>query len=143
MRIFCDDGVGMKLKLLSIGVLMVIGNVAYAVEDTPPTVYQPNYVYGETPAGAYVGDPYSPVDDGMFLPNGEPMHEYNPQSGVPEQQFQYIQGQEELMRGHSQEALQQYNQEQQIGNNMVNQYHTQIDSQTHESAPKAIVLPTM
>lgn len=117
--------------------------VAYAVEDMPPTVYQPNYIYGETPAGAYVGDPYSPVTDGMFLPNGEPMHEYDSQSGLPEQQFQYIQGQEELMRGHSQEALKQYNQEQQIGNNMVSQYHTQIDSQTHESTPKAIVLPTM
>lgn len=134
----------MKQKLLFV-VLVCLNSYVFAVDDTPPTVYQPTYVYGETPAGVYMGDPYSPVpyDNGMFLPNGEPMHEFNTQSGQPEQEFQYLQGQEQLMANHSKDALQQYNQEQRIGNKMVNQYQQQIDTQTNQPPPSAIVLPSM
>lgn len=117
---------------------------AVAVDDTPPVVYQPSYIYGETPAGVYMGDPVGMgLDDGMFMPNGETMHEYTPQSGQPEQAFQFMQGQEDLMADHSKTELKQYNQEQVIGNGMVHQYQQQIDAQTHQAPPPAIVLPSM
>lgn len=129
-----------KIRLLI--VLVTVVKCALAVDDTPPTVYQPTYIYGATPGGVYMGDPYDPYD-GMYMPNGEPMHEFNPQSGQPEQEFQYIQGQEQLMEDHSKTALRQYNQEQKIGNTLVSDYRQQIDAQTHESAPQPIVLPSM
>jgi hypothetical protein len=117
---------------------------AVAVDDTPPVVYQPSYIYGETPAGVYMGDPMDMgMDDGMFMPNGEPMKEFNPQSGQPEQEFQFIQGQEALMADHSKTALKQYNQEQAIGNGMEHQYQQQIDAQTNQAPPPSIVLPSM
>lgn len=105
-----------------------------------PQVYQPTYEYGATPMGVYVGDPYQ-MDDDVYLPNGETMHEYQTQSGEQEQSFQYIQGQEDLMADHSRQALAQYKQEQVIGESMQQQYWRQIDP--HTTPPPAIVLPTM
>ena len=133
----------MKSKIKLCAIMVLLGKCVFAVEDTPPTVYQPTYIYGATPGGVYMGDPYDPYDGGMYMPNGEPMHEFNPQSGQPEQEFQFIQGQEQLMEDHSKTALRQYKQEKKIGNTLVNDYHQQIDAQTHESAPHAIILPTM
>lgn len=121
--------------------------------DSPPTVYQPTYVYGETPAGVYMGDPDEIGGEGMddaddmgeFMPNGEPMHEFQTQSGEQEQSFQYLQGQEQLMEENSKEALKKYNDEQVIGDKMQQQYTNQINQQTdqtnNQQAP--IVLPNM
>lgn len=134
--------------ILKKNIIFVIGLLsiwsAYAVDDAPPTVYQPDYVYGATPGGVYMGDPMVPYDGvGMYMPNGEPMHEFNPQSGQPEQEFQFIQGQEQLMHDHSVQQVRQYSQEQQIGNNLEAQYHQQIASKDGESKPQAIVLPNL
>lgn len=121
--------------------------------DSPPTVYQPTYVYGETPAGVYMGDPDEIGGEGMddaddmgeFMPNGEPMHEFQTQSGEQEQSFQYLQGQEQLMEENSKEALKKYNDEQVIGDKMQQQYTNQINQQTdqtnNQQAP--IILPNM
>ena len=139
---------------LSIIASFIAGSVfASNSADSAPSVYQPTYVYGETPAGDYMGDPDQLGDDGMmgdeddmgeFMPNGEPMHEYQTQSGEQEQSFQYIQGQEQLMEENSKEALKKYNDEQVIGDKMQQQYTNQIDQQTNQSAPSApIVLPNM
>jgi hypothetical protein len=135
-----------KVILLS----MIVGFIplSFADENTPPSTYTPTYIYGETPGGVYMGNPYlldDGIDDmGMFLPNGETMHEYNPQDGEQQEQYyQYVQGQEQLMADHSREAVADYNSEQKIGNKLDNQYQQQIDSQTNEAPSQAIVLPSM
>lgn len=117
---------------------------AFADDDSAPQVYQPTYIYGATPAGVYMGNMYDPDPyDGLYMPDGEPMQEYQTQSGEQEQAFQYMQGQEELMADHSKEDVVEYNKEQVIGNDMENKYQTQIDAQTNEAAPQPIVLPSM
>lgn len=114
----------------------------FADDDSTPEVYQPTYIYGATPDGVYMGDPYD-LGNGLYLPNGETMHEYQTQDGEQEQAFQYTQGQEELMSDHSKEDVAKYNDEQVIGDKMENQYHKQIDSDTNEASPEPIVLPSM
>lgn len=131
---------------LSLATTAVIAFADAASSATPPAVYQPTYQYGETPMGAYMGDPYEGDDmmgDDMYVPDGEPMHEYQTQSGEQEQQFQYIQGQEQLMRTNSQEKLQQFNDSRQLTESMDKQYLVQIESKTDQSAPAPIVLPNM
>lgn len=136
----------MKIKLFLNIAVVFISAIAFA-DNGPPAVYQPNYVYGETPMGVYMGNPYDMGDDMMgddfVMPNGEGMGEYQGQSGAPEQQFQYIQGQEQLMEQSSKDARKAYFQEQAIGESMDQQYIKQIDQQTDQSAPAPIVLPTM
>ena len=136
----------MKIKLFLNIAAVFISAIAFA-DNGPPAVYQPNYVYGETPMGVYMGNPYDMGDDMMgddfVMPNGEGMGEYQGQSGAPEQQFQYIQGQEQLMEQSSKDARKAYFQEQAIGESMDQQYIKQIDQQTNQSAPAPIVLPTM
>jgi hypothetical protein len=136
----------MKIKLFLNIAVVFISAIAFA-DNGPPAVYQPNYVYGETPMGVYMGNPYDMGDDMMgddfVMPNGEGMGEYQGQSGAPEQQFQYIQGQEQLMEQSSKDARKAYFQEQAIGESMDQQYIKQIDQQTNQSAPAPIVLPTM
>lgn len=114
----------------------------YANDDSAPQVYQPTYIYGATPDGVYMGDPYD-LGDGIYMPDGETMREYQTQDGEQQQSFQYMQGQEELMADHSKEAVAAYKDEQGIGNKMENQYQKQIDSQTNEQTPQPIVLPSM
>ena len=142
-----------RLYLSLIASFIASNALASNSADSAPSVYQPTYVYGETPAGVYMGDPDQLGDDGMmgdeddmgeFMPNGEPMHEYQTQSGEQEQSFQYIQGQEQLMEENSKEALKKYNDEQVIGDKMQQQYTNQIDQQTNQSAPSApVILPNM
>jgi hypothetical protein len=136
----------MKNKLI-LSLVIVFAIVFVFADNGPPAIYQPNYVYGETPMGVYMGNPYDMGDDMMgddfVMPNGEGMGEYQGQSGAPEQQFQYIQGQEQLMEQSSKDARKAYFQEQAIGESMDQQYIKQIDQQTHQSAPAPIVLPTM
>lgn len=145
----------MRNKIFLSLIFSLITTIALATNsaDSAPTVYQPTYVYGETPAGVYMGDPDEIGGEGMdgeddmgeFMPNGEPIHEYQTQSGEQEQSFQYLQGQEQLMEENSKEALKKYNDEQVIGDKMQQQYTNQIDQQTDQtSAPQApIVLPNM
>lgn len=120
---------------------------SYAEDNTAPSSYTPDYIYGETPGGVYMGDPYlldDGLDDmGMFLPSGETMHEYQSQDGEQQQYYQYVQGQEELMADHAKEAQADYTAEQKIGNNLDNQYQKQIDQQTNEQPAQPIVLPSM
>ena len=116
--------------------------------DGPPQAYTPNYVYGSTPMGVYVGNPdevgSDMVDDDIYLPNGEPMTEYQAQSGQPEQEFQYIQGQEQLMQGNAQNQIQQYQQEQKIGESLERQYQKQINQQKQNNKPiESIQLPQL
>ena len=47
------------------------------------------------------------------------------------------------MADHSKEALKSYQQQQVIGDKMVEQYQQQIDQQTKQQAQQAISLPTM
>ena len=128
-------------KLNLAGILLLSGFV-FAV-DGPPQIYQPTYIYGATPA--YMGDMYGIGNqmDPMYLPNGEGMKEMQTQSGEQEQSFQFIQGQEQLMHDHSQQALKAYNQEQVIGKNMQQQYMQQIDQQTHQAIQLPVSLPNM
>jgi hypothetical protein len=102
-------------------------------DDRPPQQYTPTYQYGNTPMGVYVGNPEDIGDDmmgdDMYMPDGQPMGEYQAQSGQQEQQFQYIQGQEELMADQSKQQIKQYNAEQQIGESLTKQYMQQIKSQ--------------
>lgn len=80
-----------------------------------------------------MGNPEDPGADmmggDMIIPDGQPMGEYQAQSGQQEQQFQYIQGQEELMADHSKTQIQQYNAEQQIGESLDRQYMQQLKAQ--------------
>lgn len=140
----------MKRILLAVIVLAGVGFVcADGSTAAPPTVYQPNYVYGETPMGVYMGNPYDMGDDmmgdDMYLPNGEAMQEMQTQSGEQEQQFQYWQGQEQLMRSNSQEKVKQYYQNLQMDESMSKIYLQQIESQTHQTSQQQqpIVLPNM
>lgn len=138
----------MKKLLLGIGAgLVALAVFADGSTASPPTVYQPTYIYGETPMGVYMGNPYNLGDDMMgddfIIPNGEPMREMQTQSGEQEQQFQYLQGQEQLMRSNSQEKVQQYYANQQLTESMDSEYLRQIESKTNQAAPAPIVLPTM
>ncbi|MDD3265817.1 MAG: hypothetical protein PHC75_01385 [Burkholderiales bacterium] len=132
-----------SLSRLCIAFFLVFDIICvYADDNSAPQVYQPTYIYGATPGGVYMGDPYD-LGDGMYMPDGETMREHQTQDGEQEQGFQYMQGQEELMADHSKEAVATYKDEQVIGNQMENQYQKQIDTQTNEQAPQAIVLPSM
>lgn len=138
----------MKKLIIFVGVVALTCRAfADGSSAAPPTVYQPNYVYGETPMGVYMGDPYDLGDDmigdDMILPDGEPMTEYQSQSGVPEQQFQYWQGQEQLMRSNSQQKVKQYYQNLQMDESIDKVYLQQVESQTHQALPQPIVLPNM
>ena len=46
----------MKNKLI-LSLVIAFAVVVFA-DNGPPAVYQPNYVYGETPMGVYMGNPY-------------------------------------------------------------------------------------
>ncbi len=123
--------------------------VAFATNSASqaPSIYQPTYIYGETPAGVYMGDPYDLGDDMVgadeFMPNGESMKEHQTQSGEQQQGFQFMQGQEQLMEDNSKDALKSYNAEQKIGDSMENQYQAQIESQTNQPKQEPIQLPNM
>lgn len=73
------------------------------------------------------------------------MQEMQTQSGEQEQQFQYWQGQEQLMRSNSQEKVKQYYQNLQMDESMSKIYLQQIESQTHQTSQQQqpIVLPNM
>ncbi len=105
----------------------------FGPNDRPPQQYQPTYQYGNTPMGVYMGNPEDLGDDmmgdDMIIPDGQPMGEYQAQSGQQEQQFQYIQGQEELMADHSKDQIKQYNAAQQIGESLDQQYMQQLKQQ--------------
>jgi hypothetical protein len=136
-----------KYSVLFVGFLCI--SVCAFAEDTansPPQAYNPTYIYGETPGGVYMGDPYTlddGIDDGMFMDNGETMHQYTTQGGQNEQYYQYVQGQEELMADHSRTQVNDYVSEQKIGNKLDNQYQSQIDAQTGAAPAQPIVLPSM
>lgn len=136
-------------KLFTLMFISCLPSLLFAANSASqaPAVYQPSYVYGETPGGVYMGDPYDLGDDmmgdDMYMPDGESMKEHQTQSGEQEQGFQFVQGQEQLMEDNSKEALKNYNAEQQIGESMQQQYQAQINAQTKQPAQQPIQLPNM
>ncbi|TXI91757.1 MAG: hypothetical protein E6Q33_09130 [Neisseriales bacterium] len=125
----------MQRRIIFLSILLLNGCAWLSgPDDHPPQQYNPTYQYGNTPMGVYVGNPEDIGDDmmgdDMYLPNGQPMGEYQAQSGQQEQQFQYIQGQEELMADQSKQQIKQYNAEQQIGESLTQQYMQQVKPQS-------------
>lgn len=134
-KLSCYFGLGFLLS----------GCAWFGPSNPTPQVYKPTYTYGATPMGVYMGNPYDLGEDmvggDMYMPDGQPMTEYQAQSGQQEQQFQYIQGQETLMHDRSEEQLNQYNQEQKLSESMDQEYLRQIDRQKHQQAESPIILP--
>jgi len=116
----------MKFKLLIS--LIVITPLIFA-ENYSTESYTPNYIYGSQPLGTYIGS----IDDGsyhgLFIPNGGPTQYYYPQSGLPQEMSQYLQGQEQLMLSKAQEEQQKRLREKQIQDRLLSQYQQQIHNQ--------------
>lgn len=116
----------MKSKLIALFVVII--SLSYA-EDYSSESYAPNYIYGSQPLGTYIGSVNDGSYHGLFIPNGGPTQYYYPQSGLPQEMSQYLQGQEQLMQSKAQENQQKKLREQQIQDKLLNQYQQQIHNQ--------------
>lgn len=113
----------MKSKLI---VLFSVVSIAAYGEGNFSESYTPNYIYGSQNAGTYVGGMSGGSYSGVFMPNtGIPQY-YYPQSGLPQEMSQFIQGQEQLMLSNSIEKQKQKLREKEIEDKLLEQYQQQI-----------------
>ena len=116
----------MKFKRL---IPLIIAAPLAVAENYSAESYSPSYIYGSQPLGTYIGSINDGSYHGLFIPNGGPTQYYYPQSGLPQEMSQYLQGQEQLMRSKAQENQQRKLREQQIQDKLLNQYQQQIHNQ--------------
>ena len=91
--------------------------------------YTPNYRYGSQPLGTYIGGVSDSSYHGMFIPNTGATQYYYPQSGLPQEMSQFLQGQEQLMLSNSIEEQKKKQREKEIENKLLEQYQQQINNQ--------------
>lgn len=89
--------------------------------------YTPNYRYGSQPIGTYIGGVSDNSYRGIFIPNTGATQYYYPQSGLPQEMSQFLQGQEQLMLSNSIEEQKRKLREKEIENKLLEQYHQQIN----------------
>lgn len=88
--------------------------------------YTSNYIYGSQPIGTYVGGFSQNNYDGVFIPYSGASTFYTPQSGIPMEMSQFIQGQEQLMQSKSKEQQQRKIREKEIQEKLIEEYQKQI-----------------
>ena len=91
--------------------------------------YTPNYRYGSQPLGTYIGGVGDSSYRGIFIPNTGATQYYYPQSGLPQEMSQFLQGQEQLMLSNSIEEQKKKLREKEIENKLLEQYQQQINNQ--------------
>jgi hypothetical protein len=91
--------------------------------------YTPNYRYGSQPLGTYIGGVSDGYYRGIFVPNAGVTQYYYPQSGLPQEMSQFLQGQEQLMLSNSIEEQKRKLREKEIENKLLEQYQQQINNQ--------------
>ena len=108
------------IALLSVVITLLYGEGNFSES------YTPSYIYGSQNSGMYVGGMSGGSYSGVFVPNtGIPQY-YYPQSGLPQEMSQFIQGQEQLMLSNSIEKQKQKLREKEIENKLLEQYQQQI-----------------
>lgn len=113
----------MKYRILLVALMIITINYI----DAEETSYQPNYIYGSQPLGAYIGGFNPNKYSGAFIPNSAATNDYyTPQSGQPMEMSQFIQGQEQLMQSRLKEQQQQKQREKEIADYLQQEYYRQI-----------------
>lgn len=122
----------MKHNIIIITTYIITTSLAHG-DDGLFESYTPNYRYGSQPLGTYIGGMSDSSYHGVFVPNTGATQYYYPQSGLPQEMSQFLQGQQQLMLSNSIEEQKMKLREKEIENKLLEQYQQQINSQNYST----------